>query len=585
MSLLRQHRWYVAAATITLAFAVVSLTVPQGRALTAISDLAYLFLILALCGAMLVNAWSARGTNRRVWALMGSGCILWALHQSSYVYYEVLRQTTPPDPWFMDVVLFFHPIPMIAIVGLRAHSTEREQKFRVGTLDFLLLLVWWMFLYAFLVFPSQYVSLDVAKYDRNYNALYMVECSILVLALGIAAGSASAAWRVVYLNLMAASALYALDSGAINLALTNGRYYTGSLYDVPLMGAVNWMAAAALTARQTKLTNENPPRKWQWGSRVAPRLAMLAILSLPALGLWTAAYDKSPPAARTFRLFAVLDAMLVLGVFLFLRQYVQDQVLMRLLEDSRKAYENQHRLQSHLVQKEKLASLGNLVADAAHEIDHPLCAIMAHSEQLWANGRLSDEQSSMVRKVVHQARRTRDLVASLLSFARQSHGERADVDLATLLQRGAQMLEAKHLAGRISVAVTIEKDLPRVTGNANQLFQAFYEIMENAMDAMAEVGGGSLQVSAFQHSGDAVLQFSDTGPGMTAPERVFDPFYTTKPVGKGTGLGLSAAYGVVQEHGGQITCQNKSEGGALFILRLPGAQPALTQPAAEAAKA
>jgi hypothetical protein len=306
MTLLRQHRWYVAAAAITLAFAVVSLTVPQRRALTAISDLAYLFLILAICAAMLGNAWSARGTNRRVWALLGSGCILWALHQSSYVYYEVLRQATPPDLWFMDVILFFHPIPMIAIVGLRPPGTEREQKFRVGTLDFLLLLAWWMFLYAFLVFPSQYVSLDVAKYNRNYDSLYLVECAIQVLALGIAAGRASAAWRVVYLNLMAASALYALDSGAINLALTNGQYYTGSLYDVPLMGAVSWMAAAALTARQTKLTNENPPRKWQWGSRVAPRLAMLAILSLPALGLWTAAYDKSPPAARTFRLFAVL---------------------------------------------------------------------------------------------------------------------------------------------------------------------------------------------------------------------------------------------------------------------------------------
>jgi signal transduction histidine kinase len=581
MGLPRQHRWYVAAAGITLAFAVVSLTVPPGRVLTAITDLAYLFLILATCGAMLVNACSAQGANRRVWALMGSGCILWAFHQSAYVYYEVVRQAAVPDPWFMDVVLFLHPISMIAIVGLRAHSTEPEQKFRVGTLDFLLLLAWWVFLYAFLVFPSQYVSLDVAKYDRNFNSLYMVECSILVLVLGIVARSASAAWRVVYLNLMAASALYALGSAAINLALTNGRYYTGSLYDVPLMGAVSWMAAAALTARQAELTNENPPRKWQWGSRVAPRLAMLAILSLPALGLWTFLDDKSPPAARTFRLFTVLAAMLLLGVFLFLRQYVQDQVLMRLLEDSRKAYQNQHRLQTHLVQKEKLASLGNLVADAAQEIDHPLCAIMAHSEQLWANQRLTEEQSSMVRKIVHQADRTRDLVAHLLSFAQQSHGERAAVDLATLLQRAAQMLEAKHRSSRIQVTVTIEKDLPRVTGNANQLFQAFHEIMENAIDALAEVGGGSLQVSALRQAGDAVLQFSDTGPGMTAPERVFDPFYTTKPVGKGTGLGLSAAYGVVQDHGGQITCQNKPQGGALFTLRLPAA----AQPAAEAAKA
>jgi signal transduction histidine kinase len=81
-----------------------------------------------------------------------------------------------------------------------------------------------------------------------------------------------------------------------------------------------------------------------------------------------------------------------------------------------------------------------------------------------------------------------------------------------------------------------------------------------------------------------VIQFADTGPGIREPERVFDPFYTTKPVGKGTGLGLSAAYGVVQDHGGQITCLNRPEGGALFIIRLPAAI-AVIQPVAEAAKA
>lgn len=311
---------------------------------------------------------------------------------------------------------------------------------------------------------------------------------------------------------------------------------------------------------------------------------MLAMLSLPALGLWTFLVDKSPPASRLFRLFTVLAAMLVLGAFVFFRQYLQDQALMRHLEESRKAYENQQQLQNHLVQKEKLASLAHLVAGAAHEINHPLAAIMFHSDQLWAREQLTGEQSVMVRKIVDQAHRTRDLVSNLLSFAQQSHGERVAVDLVPLLQRCAQMLESKHCSERISVSVSIEPALPRVAGNANQLFQAFHEIMENAMDALAEVGGGSLQITALCHRGDVVLQFSDTGPGMREPERVFDPFYTTKPVGKGTGLGLSAAYGVVRDHGGQITCENKPDGGALFILRIPAAA-AVMHPVAEAAKA
>src|SRR5262249_22167415 len=127
---------------------------------------------------------------------------------------------------------------------------------------------------------------------------------------------------------------------------------------------------------------------------------------------------------------------------------------------------------------------------------------------------------------------------------------------SVLLHRSTQMLESQHRAKKIRVEIVIEPDFPRVRGNANQLFQIFIEIIENALDALEEAGGGSLAVSARVLDGEAVVRFSDSGPGIREPERVFDPFYTTKPVGKGTGLGLSAVYGVVQDHGGQITCQN-----------------------------
>jgi len=313
-----------------------------------------------------------------------------------------------------------------------------------------------------------------------------------------------------------------------------------------------------------------------WWKKVVPRLAMLALLSLPVLGVWTVLADKSAAPSRAFRIFTVLAAMLVLGGFVFLRQYFQDQALIALLQQSRSSYEGQKRLQSQLVQKEKLATLGNLVAGAAHEINHPLTAIVSYSEQLWAKEHLTDEQNQLVRKIVNQARRTRDLVADLLRFAQQSPGEKILVDLAVLLQRSTQMLELRHPGGKIRVEVAIAPNFPKVLGNANQLFQAFVEIIDNAMDALEEAGGGTLQIIAHRLGDDAMLQFSDTGPGIKDPLRVFDPFYTTKPVGKGTGLGLSAVYGVIQEHNGQITCQNKPEGGALFIVRIPAAaEPAV----------
>jgi signal transduction histidine kinase len=573
MSLFQRHRWFTLAGGITLSFALVSLTVPRGPALAGIFDIGYLLLTLTVGAVMLANAWSTQGANRRFWALMGSGCILWACNQAAWVYCEVLRHIEFPDPSIMDVFLFLHLVPMIAAVGLRPHRSEGEQKFRVGALDFLMLVVWWVFLYAFVVFPSQYVSLNVGEYDRNFGPLYMFESGVLVVVLGIAARGASARWKMVYLNLMAASALYAVDSQAVNLGLTNGAYYTGSLYDVPLMAAVCWMLATALTASTSQPEAATPKAEDKWGA-MALRLAMLAMLSLPALGLWAYRWDTSPAPARTFRLFTILAAMLVLGVFVFMRQYLQDQALIRLLEDSRRSFENEQRLQSHLVQREKLASLGQLVAGAAHEIDYPLTAIMDYSEQLWSKERLTSEQDALVRKIVNQSQRTRELIANLLSFAQQGSGEKTMVDLCTLLQRSVQMHGLQQHDQKIRIETSIAPHLPQVLGDGHQLFQAFAQIVENALDALEEAGGGSLHVSAQLEGQEVIVQFSDSGPGIKDPQKVFDPFYTTKPIGKGTGLGLSAVYGVIQDHRGQITCHNKPEGGAVFVLHLPVASHA-----------
>ena len=200
--------------------------------------------------------------------------------------------------------------------------------------------------------------------------------------------------------------------------------------------------------------------------------------------------------------------------------------------------------------------------------------------------RLNGEQDSLLRKIVQQAQRTQDLVSDLLSFARQSPGEKVLVDLSVLLHRSVQMLEAQDQSRRVRVEIFIETGFPRVRCNAKRLFQTFVEIVENAMDALAEAdGGGSLRISAKRQGADAVIEFEDDGPGVREPERVFDPFYTTKPIGKGTGLGLSAVYGVIQDHGGQITCQNKPKGGALFMLRLPLETEAIVVKAAGSARA
>jgi two-component system, NtrC family, sensor kinase len=306
---------------------------------------------------------------------------------------------------------------------------------------------------------------------------------------------------------------------------------------------------------------------------LAPRLAMLAILSLPILGLWALFMDRSPLVVREFRIVVDLTAMLVIGFFIFIKQYGLDRELVRLLENSQRGYENLQRLQTQLIQKEKLASLGQLVAGAAHEINNPLAAILGYSDLLEVNPELTSDQQTIVRKIAQQARRTRDLVLDLLSFAQQAPGDKAAVDVRSVLERAAKM-DVLPESKNIKIELNIRPDLPRIHGNANQLFQASLHIIENAIEALEDKGGGRLMITATCENGEVVVQFSDTGPGIRDPQRVFDPFYTTKPIGKGTGLGLSATYGVIQDHGGQIACYNKPEGGAMFVIKLPAAKSA-----------
>jgi len=581
MPLLQRQRWFVAAAGITVAFAAVSLTARQGPVLTAIADIVGLAGMLAAAAITLVNALSKPREERSFWALTTVGFALWACNQAAWTIHEILLHQSPPEPYFFDIILFFHVVPLIAAVAWRPDLQKKEARVAFGAINFLMLLGWWIFLYAFLVFPHQYVVRNLNLYNIDYDRLYLLENAALLAVLILASFTSSGGWRRIYLNFLGGGIVYGIGSQFLDRAVANNTYYSGSLYDVPLIGTVMWLAAVVLSAREWDLTVVEFHLHSRW-KKLVPRLAMLAMLSLPALGLWEVLLDNSPARSHVFRVFAVLGAMFVLGAFVFLRQYLQDQALMSLLRESRASFASEQRLQAHLVQKEKLSSLGTLVARAGHEINHPLTAVMSYSEQLWAQEGLTDEQNSLLRKIVHQAQRTRDLVANLLSFAQQTPGERILVDVGMLLNRATQMLESRHPGGKIRIALSLDSDFPRVWGSANQLFQVFVEIVENAVDALQEAGGGLLEISARAQGSEGVLQFSDSGPGLREPERVFDPFYTTKPVGKGTGLGLSVVYGVIQDHGGQITCQNKPEGGALFTVKLPAAVQSTAQVAGAA---
>jgi signal transduction histidine kinase len=563
----RQRRiaWFVG---IPLVYATVSLSRPAGFALLAFGDIAQFSLLFIAFLLMVANAFSTRGQTRLFWGLMATGCLLWSANLSLWTLYEVIWRRALPEPFIGDVILFVHVVPFMAAVALRPHQSE-EKKLYFSTLNFLMLLVWWVFLYAFIVFPDEYVALNVAVYSPHYDLLYLVENLAFLFVLGILAWNTRGSWRDIYRNLFVASGLYAVSSLALNMAIARGQYHTGSLYDIPFVASVCWMIWATLLARDLKPPSQPAPSEIPRWQMLAPRMAMLAMLSLPVLGYWAWFRDTAPTHLRQFRLLVTLAAMLVLGLFVFLRQFLMDRELVRLLEESRSSLENMKRLQTELVQREKLASLAQLVSGAAHEINNPLAAILGYSELLAAQADLESNQANMARKIGQQARRTRELVSSLLSFAQQSPGEKTLLDMGSIVQRALQMKMLRTENKNIQLESRIEPDLPQIWGNVNQLFQCCVEIIGNATDALEEVGGGTFSVTVLQEGDELVMEFSDSGPGVRDPQRIFDPFYTTKPVGKGMGLGLSVTYGVVQDHQGKISCENRAGGGAVFELRFP----------------
>jgi signal transduction histidine kinase len=572
-------------AGLLLAFVLAPALVPRPFFRLAMGDLVPLLVIAAACIPSAMNARDSRGHTRLFWSLMTTGLVMWGFNQAMWAWFEVVIRKPLPDPFAGDIVLFLHVVPIMAAVALQPHQAEDREGLLPSTLNVLMVLVWWVVVYAFFVFPEEYMITNVRVYTVHWDILYAVEGLLLLGVSAWAFLTSSGAWRELYRDIFIASGLYSISSAAMNAAIERGAYHTGGIYDLPFLASLLGFLWVAIEGRRRLHDTEGIAVNTHVSRPViAPHLAKLALVSLPFMAYWALFLSHDQPYLNRIRFAVAMGGVALLAFVVFLKQHLLDQRLLRLLKHSRRSFDSLQRLQGRVIQQAKLASLGELVALAAGELEYPLAAILANSERMAASSNLSREQLANAQKIGQQARRTRDLVGDLLSFAQQTPGEKSPLELKPLLQRAVQMEGFKLENKRISLTVeSNSKDpLPRVLGNANQLLQAFLQIVENAVDALQEIGGGRLQVSLWREGNEVVVQFADSGPGLRDPERVFDPFYTTKPVGKGTGLGLSATYGVIQDHKGQITCYNRPEGGAVFEIRLPVLK--INAPLAEAAR-
>jgi two-component system NtrC family sensor kinase len=225
-----------------------------------------------------------------------------------------------------------------------------------------------------------------------------------------------------------------------------------------------------------------------------------------------------------------------------------------------------------------MSAVGQLIAGVAHELNNPLTAILGYAQLLESEG-LNARAQDFVTKLFKQAQRTHRVVQNLLSFARQRKPQRDEVDICKVLDETLMLRDYDLKTNDIRVERDTPADPVLVVADPHQIEQVFLNIINNAVDAILETGRtGRMRIRVYSQGSQVCTQFTDDGPGIKDPKRIFDPFYTTKSVGKGTGLGLSICYGIVKEHGGDITANNAPGGGAVIEVRLPAAAVSAPEP-------
>jgi signal transduction histidine kinase len=227
--------------------------------------------------------------------------------------------------------------------------------------------------------------------------------------------------------------------------------------------------------------------------------------------------------------------------------------------------------QERLVHTEKLASMGQLSAGVAHEINNPLGTILIYSHMLLKGLKQQDPNRTDLEMIVGEATRCRNIVRSLLDFARQSRVSKTPTDVAKLIAGVVAVAEPKAAPTNVRVTCDIPPNLPTMMLDETQVTQALVNLVDNGIDAIS--GGGHVNISArLDEKGRHVeIKVTDTGRGMPRESlsKLFTPFFTTKEMGKGTGLGLAIVYGVVKMHSGDISVESEEGKGSAFTIRLP----------------
>ena len=332
---------------------IVSLLVPRGKGLTAFGDLTQFALLLCATLAILANVKTSYKRAQLFWSLMAAGCGMWLCTHLAWTYFEVYLRQDSPNPFVGDVVLFLHVVPMMAALVVGPHIQRNDHSLRLVSLDFFLLLTWWLYLYLFIVIPWQYVSPNEDLYGRSFDLLYACEQVVLMVGVGLVWKRSRGHWHSVYGELFKAALFYSIGSILAGVAIDLHQYYTGSLYDIPLIAAMAWFAVVGMMARGSSSDRPTGQEPRHNHSMWTARLAMMAVFSTPLMVAWAEFGEGVPSRVRSYRLFLTLAAMVLMGILVFVKQHCMDRELLHLLQLSRQNLDEMCVLKEELESKEQ----------------------------------------------------------------------------------------------------------------------------------------------------------------------------------------------------------------------------------------
>jgi PAS domain S-box-containing protein len=313
--------WPSALIAILIVRAVVSFTAKPGSSLLAYGGISYFLLLLLATGFAIHNGVQNTLGGRPFWVFLGIGYGLWVLDQSIFLFHEFVLHTEVPDNSIADPVLFLHLVPFMAAVAIfPTPHAPAPRLYRVMS-NFLLLLFFWGFLYAYAIFPYQYLFSNTTSYALRFDILYLVENVALVALVGILSLRVQYPWKMIYLHLLGASALYALGSAVANTAIDSGGYVYGKLYGLGLTASACWFVWVPVRARQITTAEARTARFDTSRGTQESTWAMLAVVIISVPLVWELFQKDEPAGMRRFRLLVAIAAIVCLATVAYIKEH------------------------------------------------------------------------------------------------------------------------------------------------------------------------------------------------------------------------------------------------------------------------